>query len=157
MTCSGTHEPFPLPEEQGTRFGVDAPIDVAPVAELLGAAFDGCTPCQSAGLDLLQNDPLVVVRCVELAAMTVAAVFGGLPSSMTDPDAAAELSREFRRVAAAGADRPAEDHREMYALVAGFDTPTRRQVLDDAIDMIIGYLGMPADITVVTVTDPDPS
>jgi hypothetical protein len=74
------------------------------LGQFVGTPFDGCTSCQDALLTLMVEDPTTTTRLVELACVSTHAALGGLPANMTDEQAPGLATREFRRLARAGAD-----------------------------------------------------
>lgn len=109
-------------------------IDYDLLDQFVGAAVDGCTPCQDAHLTLLVDDAPTAARMVELACVATHQQFGGLPSAMTHDGPGPNL--EFRRLARVGVDG---------ARVAMFDTcaamtpAERRAAVNSATDYLIGY------------------
>lgn len=138
------HEGMAIPDETGDRFGARGQrIDGSALAALVGAAIDGCVPCQTAQLDTMQHDLLTLTRLVELSAIAMQGIAGGLPDSMTTADdSASTLGADYRAMLRAGVDQ--EDHAPMYAIAAALDVAGRRQVAEDAIDMLTGALTMGA-------------
>ncbi len=138
---TGGHPGFDMPAEPGYRLGTDRPIDGPGIGALIGAAFDGCKPCQVRWLDALQSDPLVTVRVVELAAQFTQQALGGIPSAMTTTDPASSLSEPFRALVRLGADA-GDNHRPMYAAAVRLDDAGRRAAINDAVDSIVGHMAL---------------
>ncbi len=134
-----THDGFEMPPESGARFGTDRDVDVATLSALVGAAFDRCGPCQTQRLDDVQGDPLTVTRLVELAAVTVQGMAGGIPQRMLTVDGPTTYTDPFRELVRAGVDAR-DDHRDMYAKALAMTDEQRRQAADDAMDLLIGYM-----------------
>jgi len=132
------HDGFEIPLDMPDPDG--RPVDHGMLGRLVGAAFDGCTTCQDPLLTLLVEDPATTARVVELACISTHAMLGGLPASMTDPDAhGSSSSPEFRRLAHAGLDgENAAMWRECEAM-----TPTeRRAAVNTALDTLVGQLAL---------------
>ncbi len=137
---TGGHPGFDVAPEPGYRFGTDRPIDGPGMGALIGAAFDGCRPCQVRWLDALQSDPLTTTRLVELAAVSVHGTLGGVPDRMT-ATGPSSLSEPFRALVRAGVDA-GDNHRPMFAAAQQLDDAGRRAALNDAVDMLVGYMTM---------------
>lgn len=129
--------------------GLDIPNDDIPhptgrefnyplISDLVGAALDGCTSCQDPLLTLLLEDSDSVARLVELACVATQETIGGLTPSMYDQSAPGLSSREFRRLANAGAGGQNE---AMFALAATMNTEERRAAVNTALDTLAGILG----------------
>lgn len=138
QTCD--HSGFePLAPEDGARFGQpNTAVDMATLGALMGAAIDGCPPCQERAIDQLQTDPLTTVRLVELAAVSTHALMGGVPDAMTTTGAST-MSEPFRRLVRAGLDCE-DDHTPMYAAAREMTDAQRRAAVDDAADILAGQL-----------------
>ncbi len=136
------HIGMAVPDEAGDRFGaVGQRVNGQALAALAGAAIDGCVPCQNAALEVVQGDPLTLTRLVELSAIAVMGLAGGLPGVMTTGvDAGSPLSRSFRAMLRAGVDT--DDHGPMYQLAVEMSVEERRQASEDALDMLTGALMM---------------
>lgn len=135
-----SHAGMAVPDEQGDRFGAPGKrVNGLALARLVGAAIDGCVPCQRAQLDVVQADPLTLTRLVELSAVAVMSIMGGLPNDMTTEAEPSNLSSGYRAMVRAGLNRD-DDHAPMYALAVGYTDVQRRQVADDAMDMLTGVL-----------------
>lgn len=134
-----THKGMEIPDESGDRFGAPGRrIDGEVLAVLVGAAIDGCGPCQDTGLDALVADALTLVRLVEISATAVQGVTGGLPESMVHDGPWGALSGGYRALVRSGLDR--EGHAPMYAVAAALDAGERRQAAQDALDIVVGVL-----------------
>lgn len=131
-----THDDFGFPED-----GVDPegrPVDHKLLSALVGAAFDGCLSCQDPLMTLLVEDPATTARLVELACLVVQSLFGGLPASMTAPDALpTAFSVEFRRLARAGLDGANDAMWQMCAVMPVVD---RRAAANTALNQVVGGL-----------------
>jgi hypothetical protein len=139
---SHDHSGMAMPAETGDRLGAPGRhVNVAALTVLVGAAIDGCAPCQRVQLDIVQTDPLTLTRLVELSAVAVQAIAGGLPDVMTtEDDAESTLDREYRDMLRAGRGR--EDHTPMYEGAVELSDTERRKVAEDALDMLTGVLAM---------------
>jgi hypothetical protein len=137
-----THAGMAVPNESGARFGVPGwHVNGSALAAVVGAAIDGCGPCQHAQLDVIQRDPVTLTRLVELSAIAVQGVAGGLPDSMTTESGPSRLGEHYRAMLRAGVDR-VDDHTEMCAIATALTHAERRQAADDALDMLVGVLTM---------------
>lgn len=114
--------------------GVDGPL----LGHLIGAALDGCVPCQGELLAAVADHPPTAARCVELACVAVHRTLGGLPASLTDPDHPDQnASRAFRRLARTGLDNGNE---RMFDAAAAMDVTDRATAVDSALDLLAGIL-----------------
>jgi hypothetical protein len=132
------------PHNHGDGFDASAdplgrPVNGALLAEFIGAAFDGCTPCQDAQLTLLADDDATTARLVELACVGTAAQFGGLPDNMTVDGYPGPASPEFRRLARAGLDGGNDT---MFTTAAQMTSTERRAAANTAADLLVGQLMM---------------
>lgn len=116
---------------------LNRPVDAALMSEVVGAAFDGCVPCQTRLMPLLTEDPGTTARIVELACVQTTAVIGGLPPSMTDASAPGLPSQPFRRLARSGADG---ENARMWEISEQMSPQERREAADTALDLLAGYL-----------------
>ena len=134
------HAGMDMPAEDGARFGAPGSVDVEALGLLVGAAFDGCVPCQEASIGQVAGDPLTLTRLVELSAVAVAKLAGGLPPTMlAENDDESTLGGPYRAMLRAGADQDGV-HTRMYALADRLSEAGRRQVTEDALDMLTGVL-----------------
>lgn len=133
MSTHHSHEGFPVAPET-TPVG---PLDAELLSKFIAAGFDGCMMCQERLLSHLANDPATTGRLVELACVAVSGELGGLPASLTVPDAPGPASAEFRRLAAAGLD----GEREAMFTAAETLTPAERaSAVATAADLLVGLL-----------------
>jgi hypothetical protein len=137
-----SHAGMAVPDEAGDRFGaVGQRVNGQALADVVGAAIDGCVLCQNTALDVVQLDALTLARLVELSAIAMMSLAGGLPDAMTsEADADSTLGRPFRAMLRAGVDL--DDHGPMYAVAVGLSVAERRQAAEDALDMLTGILMM---------------
>ena len=140
MNQDHEHGDFPANDEPGDPFGCPGQHTNGRVlGGLVSAACDRCVPCQTAGLDAIQGDPLTLTRMVELSAGAVMSVAGGIPADMTtEDDAATGLGAGYRAAVRAGLDQ--DQHAAIYAVIAGLDDAGRRHVAEDALDILAGVL-----------------
>lgn len=132
------HSGMDVPEETGARFGQPhSHVNGAALAALVGAAVDGCPPCQGAQLDVVQADPLTVARLVEMSAVAMQVIAGGLPETMTETGSSA-FSGHYRALLRAGVD--CVDHTPMYEAAVALTHAERRQAAEDALDMLTGVV-----------------
>jgi hypothetical protein len=137
--CGEVHSGFTMPDEPADRFSVaGATVNGGALGSLVGAAFDGCRPCQNHWLDVLQEDPITGTRLVEVAAVGVQGAIGGIPEVMHTSSPTSQFTTPFRQLVRAGLDT--EDHCEMYELMVMMPVAERRLALNDALDVIAGYL-----------------
>lgn len=139
--------PEPVTHDHGAGFDHDEqqfgghPVNGGLLAELMGAALDGCTSCQDPLLTLLAEDTATTARVVSLACIAIHEKFGGLPSSLTDPAAPDALaSQEFRRIARAGVDMEDATDSEMWKATSELDSTGRRAAANSALDLLAGML-----------------
>lgn len=137
------HGDLSMPAEDGARFGAPGPLNTEALGLLVGAAIDGCIPCQEASFDRVASDPATLTRLVELSAIAVAGMAGGglPPNMLTEDDAQSTLGDPYRAILRAG-DGAGDDHTGMYALAVQLTEAERRQVADDALDVLTGVLMM---------------
>lgn len=127
------HEGFEVPFDDPAG----RPVDEQLLGEFIGAAFDGCASCQDALLTLIVESPPTAARLVELACITAETSLGGVPSSLTDPDAPGMASQEFRQLARIGADG---NNDRLFAACAEMTPVQRRAAVNTAADILIGHL-----------------
>jgi hypothetical protein len=113
------------------------PVDQGLLDRFVGAAFDGCTPCQESLLDRMVTDAVTTARLVELACVAVHQALGGLPASLTDELIAGEASPQFRRLARAGLDSRND---AMFRTCQRMTGAQRRAAANSAADLLIGIL-----------------
>jgi hypothetical protein len=113
------------------------PVDMAMLARLIGAAFEGCASCQDPLMTLLVPDAPSVARLVELACVATYSLFGFLPANMTDPDVPGRSGPAFRKLAAAGADG---ENAALFELCEQMDPRARREATNDALEILVGHL-----------------
>ncbi len=115
--------------------GVDGPL----LGHLIGAAFDGCKPCQAELLAAVADHPPTAARAVELACFAVHSTLGGLPASLTDPDDPDQMaSRAFRQLARTGLDG---GNAQLFEATADMTITDRAAAVDSALDLLAGYMG----------------
>lgn len=124
-------------EETADQLG--RPVDIRLLNDFMGAAFDGCRPCQETKMPLIAADPVTCARLVEVACVAVNARFGGLPASLTDQDAYGQASPQFRTLAASGIGG---ENEAMFALCASMSPDDRRAAAESAADIVVGELFM---------------
>jgi hypothetical protein len=113
------------------------PVDHELLGRLVGAAFDGCGPCQDALLDRMAQDPVTTARLVELACVATQGALGGLPASLTHDDVPGLAGPEFRRLARAGLDGA---NAELFRACEQLTAAERRAAADSAADLLVGLL-----------------
>lgn len=133
MTRDHVHDGFDTATDPMGR-GVDGPL----LGHLMGAAFDGCAPCQADLLAAAADHPPTTARIVELACMAVHKTTGGLPDNLTDPDMDAIASRAFRVLAGTGVDGGNE---QMFEAAASMTITERATAVDTALNLLVGILG----------------
>jgi hypothetical protein len=141
--------PEPVTHDHSTGFDHDTndfgglPVNGGLLADLIGAALDGCTTCQDPLLTLLAEDPVTTARMVSVACIAVAEVTGGgLPSSLLNPDTPGFASQEFRKIANAGVNQDTEDltAAKMLGVIVPMTPTERRAAANSALDLIAGSL-----------------
>ena len=132
MTTDHEHAGFDVPAGSDP---LGRPVDGPLLGAFIGAAFDGCTSCQNAHLTIMVQDAPTTARLVELACIGVHQAMGGLPANLTDADEPGTASREFRVLAAAGADG---GNAEMWARCAEMTPAERRAAANTAADLLVG-------------------
>jgi hypothetical protein len=113
------------------------------MGDLVGASLDGCPPCQEAGLNLLEADPVTTARLVHTACLSVASLMGGIPSSLHNPDVSGIASTAFRNIARAGVDIE-DEHALMQGMLTVSEALTheqRRTAANSALELLAGSLG----------------
>lgn len=117
--------------------GVDGPL----LGHLIGAAMDGCKPCQADLLAAVADHPPTTARVVELACMAVQNAVGGLPLDLTDPDMITMASRAFRVLARTGVDGGNE---QMFEAADEMAITERAAAVDTALNLLVGIMGAAA-------------
>jgi hypothetical protein len=135
-TTSHDHD-FPVPP--GYRDPEGRQVDDALLGQLVGAAWDGCGPCQAQHLAALAEDHASTAHLVELACVGTMAAVGGLPRDMTDDEAPGMASPEFRRLARAGVGGRNE---WMFRESAQMPVAERLRAANSALDIIVGYMAL---------------
>lgn len=131
--------------------GFDIPgagaADTALICQLIGAAFDGCRPCQDELQAAVAEDAPTTARLVELACTTVAARLGGLPAPMLSAGESS-FTPPFRALARAGLDAATE---RLWGLATDMSGPDRHAAAGDALDLLVCLLVVPANATATVV------
>ncbi len=135
MTGGHDHEGFGAPPEFADPLG--RPVNRDLLGRFIGAAFDGCKPCQEALAAEISEDAVTAARLVELACLAVDSTVGGVPSAMTSDDAPGLASPEFRKLARAGADG---HNAAMFDECAAMTAAERRSAVETAADLLIGQM-----------------
>jgi hypothetical protein len=138
MTTDHGHAPLdPLADDPLGRV-----YDHEILGQFLGAALEGCAPCQDDLLRRIADDAPTCARLVELACVATAGVFGGLPPTMYDDAAVGGLSSpEFRQLARTGLDGGND---AMFATCAAMSSEQRLAAANTAADTLIGQITMNA-------------
>jgi hypothetical protein len=115
------------------------PVNEELLCDLMGAAVDGCVPCQKQMIPRVAEDPVATARLVGLACISLAGVLGGVPSTVGSP-AWGFASAEFRAVAVAGVDQPTEEDtaRGLLGATEPLTPQQRREAVDSALDLLAG-------------------
>lgn len=113
------------------------PVNGLLIAQLMGAAFDRCQPCQAAVLTAVSDDPPSTAHLVELACIAYHQRIGGLPPALTEPAAPGLASPAFRDLARTGLDG---SNAEMYTLCEAMTPPQRREAAETAADLLAGVI-----------------
>lgn len=133
------HSGMAVPDEPGERFGAPGCVNGLVLALVVGASIDGCRECQGIQLDALQADPLTLARLVELSAIAMQSIAGGVPPAMyAEDDPLSQLGEHYRAMLRAGIDR--DQHAPMYGVALALTAAERRAVAEDALDMLAGVL-----------------
>lgn len=139
--CADQHEGFEMPddvEKDGRRFGAPGTlINGEAIAAAMGAAYEGCQPCQRTAVDTIAADPLTTTRVVELAAVMTQSAFGGVPAAMLTEDGPSTMTEPFRALLRAGLDG---QYPQMFQRAQAMTDKERRQAVEDALDMLTGFL-----------------
>lgn len=67
-TVNHDHPGFSLPDGSGACYGLAGELTLGDVGVLIGAAMDGCVPCQRLAMDSVTADPARATRLWELTA-----------------------------------------------------------------------------------------
>jgi hypothetical protein len=143
------HDGFRSPDEDGSAYGLNGRIDMAPIGLLIGAGWDRCQPCQAKALDQLANAPAAAARLVELVGMITMDTLGGLPRAMLDDNAPRAGSHHpgLRAALRASMSGPVDgeiDRQSLYRVVAALSPVDRRAMCDNGADTLIGQMLMGA-------------
>ncbi|WP_030237528.1 hypothetical protein [Streptomyces sp. NRRL S-350] len=104
------------------------------IAELLGAAYEGCTSCQDGQLTLITTSASATARLVLLALELTVQRLGLVPSELTVDAVPGRAALPFRRLARTSPD-PAQMLRTCEGLLPG----PRRAAANTAIDIAVGF------------------
>jgi hypothetical protein len=129
------HAGFEFPPGYADPLG--RPVDYELLGRFVGAAFDGCAPCQDALLARMVQDAVTTARLVELACVATQGALGGLPAGLTQDGVPGLAGPELRRLARAGLDG-AND--ELFRVCEEMTAAQRRAAADSAADLLIGLL-----------------
>jgi hypothetical protein len=142
------HGRYRMTEVNGSLYGLNRPVSLVPIGQLVGASLEGCGPCQAAALDTVAADPALAARLCDLVGTGYQLRLGGLPPTMTDPDhPVSQVHPQLRRYFALGCTlRTGEGPNArvpLYEFMCGLDLAERRAACDNALDFLTGILALP--------------
>ncbi|MBF6301195.1 hypothetical protein IU459_27155 [Nocardia amamiensis] len=132
MIREHTHSGAPVDVDP---FGRD--VDAGLLGQLVGAALDGCQPCQRELIAAVADHAPTSARVVELACIGLQDALGGVPPSAYIDDDSSSFVPQFRALARTGLDG-AND--AMWTAAAAMTPAERAAAIDCALDTLIGLL-----------------
>jgi hypothetical protein len=123
--------------DHDTRMYGTAMVDGGLLANLMGAAVDGCATCQGQLITLLTQDAATTTRVVELACVAIQETFGGLPPNVLDEDPSGMTAPEFQLLARTGLDG---ENEAMWQECTRMTPEQRRNAANTALDLLAGMI-----------------
>jgi hypothetical protein len=129
---SHEHDGFPWAPDEALGLGFE--VDGERLGKLVGASWDGCRPCQQTLKAELASDPRSTTALAAMSATAVHSILGGIPDAMAlvGPD-----SPPYNVLVQAGLDGSGA---EMLRAAEWMDDQERAEVLDTALDTIVGVM-----------------